>query len=360
MITNMDDNFKKLDDKLEQLGLKENTIVIFMTDNGTADGFQVRDGVFYGNDGGMRGRKGSEYEGGHRVPFFIRWPDGKLDQNRDIPTLTAHIDVLPTLIDLCNLHFEQKNPLDGKSLKSLLYNQPWPWLDRILISDSQRLQNLIKWRKSATMSNDWRLINGQELYNIKEDPKQTTNVANKHPDVFKKLHDAYDSWWATLDSARVNQRYAYIIAGSPHENPVRISAHDLHVNRFDQMWHQVGALRGSRALGLFKVEFAESGTYQISLCRYPRESGYAINEHIPAVKTSVEVNRPMPESKPMNFSSAALYVGDFLETEKIEKGDKEVTFNVEMQKGKYDLKAMLMDDQGKRYPAYYLYIERKK
>ena len=77
-----------------------------MTDNGTASGVWTKketEFVFRGYGAGMRGRKNSAYEGGHRVPFFIRWPEGKIKPNTDINTLTAHIDVLPTIKQLCNL-----------------------------------------------------------------------------------------------------------------------------------------------------------------------------------------------------------------------------------------------------------------
>ncbi|MGL4593870.1 MAG: arylsulfatase, partial [Thermoguttaceae bacterium] len=84
MITNIDENIGHLESTLLELGLKDNTILIFMTDNGTAgNGFNAN----------MRGKKGTPYEGGHRVPFFVRWPAGPFGKNRDINTLTAHIDV---------------------------------------------------------------------------------------------------------------------------------------------------------------------------------------------------------------------------------------------------------------------------
>lgn len=359
MITNIDDNFKRLEDKLVELDLKDNTILIFMTDNGSAYGIRVVDGVSYGYDGGMRDQKGSEYEGGHRVPFFIRWPEGDLVGGRDIHTLTAHIDIFPTLQDLCELKPLPGNPLDGKSLRPLLYNQTWPWIDRVVITDSQRLQNLVKWRKSAVMQNDWRLVNGRELYNIKDDPKQTVDVAEQYTRIFKNLQAAYESWWGSILADGVNERYAYIQVGSRHENPVRINAHDMHVNKFDQMWHQVGALTGARALGLYKIEFLEEGEYHISLCRFPRESGHAINEDIPGIPHSIEIPMARPQSNQLNFSTATLLVGDFLHSKNISSQDKEISFEVDMQKGKYDLKAILTDDQGRNYPAYYLYVDQK-
>ena len=109
MIANIDDNVGRLRRRLEELGLADDTLLIFLTDNGTAHGATFSDAR--GNDGklvsgynaGMRGRKGSPYEGGHRVPCFLHWPAGKLTGGRDVDGLSAHLDLLPTLIDLCGL-----------------------------------------------------------------------------------------------------------------------------------------------------------------------------------------------------------------------------------------------------------------
>jgi len=103
MITNVDDNFAKLQQKLKELKIDDNTIVIFMTDNGTASGYKTVDGKLYGFNAGMKGTKNSEYEGGHRVPFFISYPNMNIKGGKDINELTAHIDVLPTLASLCNI-----------------------------------------------------------------------------------------------------------------------------------------------------------------------------------------------------------------------------------------------------------------
>src|SRR5690606_15740514 len=104
MITNIDDNFGRLLEQLEKLEIADHTILIFMTDNGTAEGYVERENAVYGFNAGMRGRKGSEYDGGHRVPFAIRWPAG-LPGDRNLDQLLAHIDVLPTLVDLAGLRF---------------------------------------------------------------------------------------------------------------------------------------------------------------------------------------------------------------------------------------------------------------
>ncbi|HYW94908.1 MAG TPA: arylsulfatase [Bacteroidales bacterium] len=359
MITNIDDNFKLLEDELERLHLKNNTILIFMTDNGTARGIQYIDGKAYGYDGNMKGKKNSEYEGGHRVPFFIRWPDANIEGGRDVSKLTAHIDIFPTLVDLCGLKFVPVKPLDGTSLKPLLEGDQDPWKGRRIITDSQREQNLVEWRKSSVMDDTWRLVNGKELYNIKTDPKQTSDLAASYPDKVELYRVSYEKWWQSIIDEGVNEKYAYIMVGTPYENPTRISSHDLHTFFMNHIYHQYGALEAGQGSGIFKIEFASTGTYKISLCRYPRESGLAINEVFPGIKPTLEVNDPMPPSNNVNMTKALLFVGDYEGlTKKIRPGDKEITFTVEMQKGKYDMETLLYDADNHVYPAYYVYIEK--
>ena len=103
MITNLDHNVGLLRKKLDQLGLSENTIFIFTTDNGTAKGRGgpgAEQGTFRGFNAGMFGQKSTIWEGGHRVPFFIHWPAGGLVGGEDRTNLSAHLDVLPTLAEL--------------------------------------------------------------------------------------------------------------------------------------------------------------------------------------------------------------------------------------------------------------------
>ena len=159
----------------------------------------------------------------------------------------------------------------------------------------------------------------------------------------------------------VNEKYAYIQVGTPYENPTRISAHDLHTGFWGHMWHQYGALEATPGTGIFKVEFTTVGTYKISLCRYPRASGLAFNEVFPGIKPTIEVNDPMPPSNNVNMQKAELYLGEYEGlTKNIMPGDKEETFTVYMQKGKYDMETRLYDAENHVYPAYYVYIEKIK
>src|SRR5262249_13095193 len=155
----------------------DNTILVFLTDNGTAAGSGPRGGY----NAGMRGTKGSAYEGGHRVPSFVRWP-GKLPAGRDVARLTAHLDLPPTLLGLCGVTRPAGLALDGASLRPLLAGKG-AFPERTLFVHSQRVDRPRKWKTCAVMTERWRLINGKELYDLRADPGQEQDVAGDHPRV---------------------------------------------------------------------------------------------------------------------------------------------------------------------------------
>jgi len=351
MISNIDDNFHLLTEKLNELNLTDNTILIFMTDNGTASGHTVF-------DAGLRGHKGSEYEGGHRVPLMIRWPDGQLGGGKEIDKLVAHYDLLPTFVDLLNLNFTPVKPLDGVSVRPLLEGDGIDWANRILYMDTQRLQNLVKEKNYTVMDKDWRLVNGKELYNVSEDLGQTNNLIDKHPEVAARLAEGYEHWWQSIMSEEPNERYAYIKAGTRYENPVRICSHDMLTARLGSAWHQYGAVNAVRGSGRWKVEIVESGTYLISLRRFPRESGLAINEEFEALDKPQRLERAMPASKNVGFEEAFLYIADFSDRGDIPANAGEVSFEMNLSEGKYDMEAQLIDSLGRVYPSYFVYIQK--
>ena len=351
MITNIDDNVRRLDDKLQALGLRENTIFIFMTDNGGTWGRGV-------HNAGLKAGKGSPYEGGHRVPFFIRWPQGGLVGGRDDDRLVAHVDLLPTFVDLLDLNFLPSKPLDGISFASLLEDEGAVWPNRTLFVDTQRLQNLVKYKDYAVMDQDWRLVNGNELYNVTEDRAQETNLIEQFPEVAERLAESYERMWQSIIDEGVDERYAYIKVGTPYENPSRINSHDMLTGKHGGMWHQYGAASAAQGTGRWKIEFAEDGEYRIDLRRFPRESGLAINATFPAEEKRLELHRLRPASVKDDFVEAYLYVAGIQGKKKIEAGQEEVTFTGFVPAGKYDLEAQLIDKEGKVYPSYYFYIEK--
>lgn len=350
MITNIDNNFHRLQEHLEKLGLTDNTIVIFMTDNGTAAGQLVF-------DGGLRGHKGSEYEGGHRVPLMWRWPDGNIGGGSKVDKLTAHFDLLPTLVDLLDLEFTPEKPLDGISLSPLLYGETENWPRRTLYVDTQRGLDLVKYKNYSVMDEDWRLVNGSELYNLSEDLGQSRNLIQTNPEVAARLAKEYERWWQSILEEGVDDRFAYIKAGTPHENPVRICSQDMRTPLLS-FWHQYGAVNAAEGSGIWKVEIVEEGDYSISLRRFPPESGLGINAHFPAAPNTPELENSMPASQDVGFVEASLRIAGFNEAIMLDEDSHEQTFSMHLPEGKYDMEAILKDKEGRNHPAYFVYIEK--
>ncbi len=230
MITNLDENIGRLMEKLQQWGLAENTILIFTTDNGTSYGVGVevgKDGFQNGKgfNAGMRGVKASPYEGGHRTPFFIRYPAGQVAAGREVTQLTSCMDVMPTLLELCGVIPKPSIAFDGNSLVPLLKGNVRQWPARTVIVDTQREDFLEKWKQSAVMTDRWRLINGKELYDMRSDPGQTRDIAARFPDTLQVLQQQYEQWWA--DVSRHKDEYVRIPLGDK-ENPVALTSHDVH------------------------------------------------------------------------------------------------------------------------------------
>ena len=351
MIANIDENVGKLVKFLDEEGLSENTILIFTTDNGTASGQDVF-------PAGMRGKKGSAYEGGHRVPFFVRWPAGGLTEARDISTLTAHVDILPTFIDLCGLEAPLDYSFDGRSLAPLLFNLPTAWPDRALITDSQRVTDPIKWKDSSTMTQRWRLIDGKELYNIEKDPGQTNDVAIERPDVVAKLRKEYGAWWASISPTfAIDTR---IIVGHPAENPSTLTAHDWITDDEVTPWHQSYIREVKPGTGTWYLEVAEAGRYEIALSRWHPGLHLPINATLPA-------GDPVPGSgsfrdppgKSIHAHTAILEIGDFKAEKPVKKGDEDVRFIVDLEAGNANLTGtFLVEDSDQPLGTYYAQVKR--
>lgn len=215
MIENIDDNFGLLMQKLDEWKLWDNTLVIFMTDNGQAglngqlNGKRTR--IF---TAGFKTGKGSPWEGGTHVPAFWRWK-GKLKEGVDIPALTAHIDLYQTFCQLANAEIpDDTQPFDGRSLLPLLEDPQADWEDRHLFVHKGRWEkgadpNKSKLKDCAVRTQRWRLVNNRELYDIANDPYEAENVIDEHPEVVKGLRQAYDKWWADTVPLMVNEDASY-------------------------------------------------------------------------------------------------------------------------------------------------------
>jgi arylsulfatase len=221
MIANIDDNVGTLLAKMKEWDLERDTLIIFMNDNGGTVGVSMF-------NAGMRGQKVTPWLGGTRAASFWRWP-GTL-KPADVDRMCAHIDVLPTLADIAGakLTDEVKAQVEGRSLLPLLKDPKADWPERVLFTHVGRWPKgtkpeEYKYRDCSVRTPRWQLVcvdkNGTkawQLFDVKADPGEKTDVADKHPDVVKELDAAYDKWWASVQEQLVNEN-----AVGPKVNPFK-------------------------------------------------------------------------------------------------------------------------------------------
>lgn len=257
MIRNMDQNVERLDKWLEEKKLKDNTIVIFMTDNGGTGGVK-----FY--NAGMRNKKESNYEGGHRVPLFIRWPKEQLGKPRTITYASQVQDLLPTFIDLLDLKLSQKHEFDGESLKPVLKQQK-KLKDRMFVVQYGGNKQPEKYF-SCVVWNRWRLVGENELYDLRKDPGQIQNVADKHPKELKKMRAFYENWWTKVKPGL--DTLNHLVIDTDKENPIVLSSNDWAEGYINTQW-AVAQASGDPKGGPWHIFVKQGGKYQLELSRWP-------------------------------------------------------------------------------------------
>jgi arylsulfatase A-like enzyme len=185
MVQSMDKNVAAILGELDKLGLRDNTIVVFTSDNGaTRDGRNLP----------FRGGKHSLFEGGTHLPTVVRWPNGKVVNGR-WDGLCGALDMFPSLLAMTGLKMPSTRPLDGKNI--------WPALrDR---GPSPVESYYWSWHnEDAIRTEDWRLhrfSDRMELYNIRNDIGETVNVADKHPDIVASLEMKMNDWVKSMGVA---------------------------------------------------------------------------------------------------------------------------------------------------------------
>ncbi|MGF1578574.1 MAG: arylsulfatase [Gemmataceae bacterium] len=355
MGANIDENIGKLERFLVTNGLRENTILVFLTDNGSTMGHR-----YY--NAGMRGNKTTLWEGGHRVPCFLRWPSGRLGPARDVAELSQVQDLLPTLADLVGVKKVPDN-LDGRSLVPVLRGEKKTLGDRMLVINYSRMpQFKVTYTKgnpaipqrdgAAVLWGPWRLLENRELYNVREDPHQDHDVAAQHPKIVSKMRTYLNKWWdGVKDRVKEPQR---VIIGSEAENPMMLTACEW----LDVFVDQQGQIRsGVQRNGTWYLKVARSGKYEFELRRWPRERAVGLDKGLPQTKVTDGVYRL---GKAIPIASAQLRIGRQLQMGKPDADGESVRFTVKLRAGLTTLMTTFLDAQGRELcGAYYVYVCRK-
>ena len=269
MVKNIDDNIGKLLGRLKSLGLERDTIVIFMTDNGPQrQRFNA----------GMRGTKGSVYQGGIRVPFFLRWP-AAVKPGSSTSRIAAHIDVFPTLLDACGVSGAGSPKVDGVSLMPLLRGSAARWPDRALFTQWHRGDEPQPFRNCAVRTQRHKLVDGKELYDLEADPAEQHDLAAQSPEIVSRLRESYQRWFADVSATR---GYAppRMILGTSHQNPVTLTRQD---------WRGEKAGWAADSLGHWEVEIGAAGRYRVTVRLQPSTSAATAHFRFNGVQASAPV-----------------------------------------------------------------------
>lgn len=253
MCENIDWNVGRLMERLKALRLEENTIVLYFHDNGPNS---------WRWNGGMKGRKGSTDDGGVRSPLFIRWP-GKIEPGKNIASISAAIDLLPTLTDLAGIDPLVKKPLDGMSLKPLLLESQPAWPDRMIFNHWDG--------KVSVRTQQYRLDHSRKLFDMQRDQGQRQNIANQMLPVAETLSAEVQRWreevlseLPTSDTrsfplGHPDTRYTQLPArdGQPHGNIKRS-------NRFPNASFFTNWIHVEDKIS-WNIEVVESGDFEVVL-----------------------------------------------------------------------------------------------
>lgn len=298
MVTNIDDNIGKLMDVLKNEDLEQNTIVVFLTDNGPQ---QVRYKL------GLRKRKSSVYSGGVRVPCLIRYPQ-KFQEKRDMNTRLAHIDLLPSILDLCGIN-QPEHMIDGLSLINENENAINAFSERTLFFEWGR-GFPVKYRNFAAISGDYKLvgntgansdINDFELYHLASDPFEKTNRIEEEVETASGLKRSMDSWYEEIIDEKNNNSVLPANIGSDFENPAVL-------NRNDAKGSPPPWGRGS-VLGYWDVKILETGNYDVKI-QFIDTISEEGNLHLKLYPQYLVQNNSA-KSDALSFKNIALQQGDY-------------------------------------------------
>jgi hypothetical protein len=331
MIANLDDNIGRLDTWLREAGIFDDTIVVLTGDNGGTAGRTLY-------NAGLRESKASSYEGGHRSFCMLRWPGGRIPAGQRIDTPTQVQDVLPTLLELCDVPARGAK-FDGRSLVPLARNQPFD--DRILVVQYGARQRPVKY-DAAVLWKQWRLQKGTELYDLAADRAQTRDLAATHPDIVARLRAHYDAWWSQLEP--VLDDPVPVVLGAPGYDRTLLTSVDWWEVDCDNINFVSNGTGGPRG-GPWHVDVRRGGRYQFELRRWPFHTNMALGSEGPRQTIT---GRPLTQPvKRMPARSVVLAADGREQAVNVTPESLGATFEVELTAGRHKLQGWLRDADGK-------------
>ncbi|MFI3172860.1 MAG: arylsulfatase [Eubacteriales bacterium] len=376
MIECVDENIGKLMKHLQDKKVFDDTIIIYFGDNGTSDGCVTdEDGwVQEGYNAGMRGKKGTTYEGAHRNACFITTPSNRLGEARKVYGITAQMDLLPTLIDICDL--PKGEDLDGISMASALQEgRSHVNYDRTLVVHNMQRDMPQKFKDYTVLKNNMRLVRpltnetnpfllgsfgssvdvDPEIYDISIDPYEERDCHKEYEELGIELTRYYEEWY----DERLEEAMKYSPIYLTKDHPVKMTCHAWH-ECTKMCFSQKNVREGVDGNGYFSMKVEDAGVYTFELRRYPRESGLALDATCEALLRNEQIYEDWCEGRSYKIVAADIRMAGQREEATVKQGQESVTFALQLPQGEYHLRTRFFLESGKSIGAYYVYAEYKK
>ncbi|HVK10540.1 MAG TPA: arylsulfatase [Gemmataceae bacterium] len=350
MIAHLDKRFGDLEQFLVDQRLTDNTIVLFMTDNGGTAGVAT-------HNAGLRAGKTTYYDGGHRVPCWVRWPAGKLGEPRDIGAPTQNTDLFPTLCEFCGVPEPERDGRDelyrGVSLAGLLRGTG-ALPDRTFVVQYGQTPKKFE---ACVIRGKWRLVKGTELYDVDADRAQAKDLAAAQPAVVKELQDFYDSWWRGVEPLLTD--FVPQSIGSRPQPVVELTSgdwQDIYADNTGYVRQAVGGPTG----GTWHIQVEEAGEYEFTLRRWPAQTKAALGaRYEPTGKSPPNKAKAVTVEFP-TIAAAAVEIAGVRATGKADAKATGATLVAKLPAGKTTLKAWFSDADGKDLcGAFFVTVTRK-
>lgn len=345
-MVNLDENIGRLHAKLAQLGHTEDTVILYTVDNGPIGERGSTDGP-NGADRynlGLRGGKGSIWEGGIKLPLFVSWPS-RLSPGRKCEQIASHIDVFPTVLEMCGVASAPDRHVDGRSLLPLMEGRAIGWPDRTLFFQQSRPDRARRvygdeprlFVNCAARGQKYKAVMRSEepggtyfqpvdfkstrLYDIENDPGETADISQAHPEIVQKLRDEYEAWF--LDVSKGISPAVRNIVGSRRQNPVVLTSQDMRGVRSALGPHELRAAkmqaqnRKPLGYGYWAIEVHHSARYRITMQLTP---------------VTVADDKCVWDF-PFKAGEAFLRVGNLEKSQLVQEGASSVSFDVILEPG---------------------------